>query len=490
MSMSPQTDRQAVAPCAQLLDAHRLSNGWADAADQELTSLTLFQYPAMMPAGLPRDVTAALLQLSGTSRAGPVFDPFVGSGTTITAAMRLGLDAVGWDVNPLAILICRVKSGPLYLSAFDEATKRVLAGGETGPIDERFPNWRHWFTDDVAQGLTNLRTRIVRERSSVTRRFLWLCLAETVRLTSNSRTSSVKLHKRDATQVARRPAPPTVFARVAAQNLERLAAFRTTLEATGFSRRGHYSGTVNLRLGDSRSLRWSGASSKLLLTSPPYGDNRSTIAYGQHAYLPLQWLDLADVDPAAGPGHLTSTYEIDRRSLGGHRRLDDVDASRLHRSSPTLDRLVRELETEPRDRRTRVTSFMRDLDVALRRVPVTVAAGNAAVFIVGSRQVGGKSVQLGQILIELAAHHGLEHLTTLERDIPLHRKRMARRNSVAHTIRREHVVVFRVDPVINRRSILGECGIPGTRLAAPTNASGTIDPHTGDSADGIQLGGA
>jgi len=38
-----------------------------------------------------------------------IFDPFVGSGTIMTEAMMEGLDFTGQDINPLAILICRVK---------------------------------------------------------------------------------------------------------------------------------------------------------------------------------------------------------------------------------------------------------------------------------------------------------------------------------------------------------------------------------------------
>ena len=33
----------------------------------------------------------------------------------------------------------------------------------------------------------------------------------------------------------------------------------------------------------------------LLVTSPPYGDNRTTVPYGQHAFLPLQWVELSDI---------------------------------------------------------------------------------------------------------------------------------------------------------------------------------------------------
>ena len=84
---------------------------------------------------MQRDLTALLLEEAKPAR-GPVFDPFVGSGTVLSAGMALGRDVVGWDVNPLAILICKVKAGPFHLAAFAEAVSRVapatLLNGSAG----------------------------------------------------------------------------------------------------------------------------------------------------------------------------------------------------------------------------------------------------------------------------------------------------------------------------------------------------------------------
>ena len=40
-----------------------------------------------------------------------VVDPFAGVGTTLVEAQRLGLDCVGFEINPFAALVCRVKLG-------------------------------------------------------------------------------------------------------------------------------------------------------------------------------------------------------------------------------------------------------------------------------------------------------------------------------------------------------------------------------------------
>ena len=39
-----------------------------------------------------------------------VFDPFMGSGGVLLESMLCGINSVGFDINPLAVLISRVKT--------------------------------------------------------------------------------------------------------------------------------------------------------------------------------------------------------------------------------------------------------------------------------------------------------------------------------------------------------------------------------------------
>jgi hypothetical protein len=64
-----------------------------------------YRYPARFS---PHFVQAAIEQF--TTPGDLVFDPFVGGGTTLVEAMRLGRAAVGSDINELAIFISQVKT--------------------------------------------------------------------------------------------------------------------------------------------------------------------------------------------------------------------------------------------------------------------------------------------------------------------------------------------------------------------------------------------
>ena len=304
----------------------------------------LFQYPAMMVPQMQREL---LERLREGTRAVSVFDPFVGSGTTMAEAMLQGLDFVGTDVNPLAVLLCRTKAGPFFIDALAHAGDRVVdcaRADRRRSIELAWDGWAKWFRRDVAVGLSRLRRAIRAERQLATRRFLWVCLAETVRLTSNSRTSTVKLHIRPADEIRERSIDAIeTFGRILARNLARFADHRDALGDAGLLRRGHYAGAVEVHLHDVRTgpppCTTRGACD-LLLTSPPYGDNVTTVPYGQHAYLPLQWIDLHDIDRQADERFLATTYAIDSMSLGAPTRGSLEAVAPLRAVSSALDELL------------------------------------------------------------------------------------------------------------------------------------------------------
>jgi hypothetical protein len=63
-----------------------------------------------------------------------VFDPFVGSGTTLVEANVFGADAVGCDISSFNCLLCRVKTAPYGLGALELGLRTVLAEArQAGP---------------------------------------------------------------------------------------------------------------------------------------------------------------------------------------------------------------------------------------------------------------------------------------------------------------------------------------------------------------------
>ncbi len=406
----------------------------------------LFQYPAMMVPLMQQELMKSVIETCpDTIR---VLDPFVGSGTVLTEAMMLGLDFCGQDINPLAVLLCRVKSGPFRSPELairvDVLLKRIRSDSKSS-VEADFPNMLKWFDEIAAIDLSRIRRGIRAEKNLWMRRFFWVCLAETVRQTSNSRTSTFKLHIRPLAELQNRSVSPIqTFQRVLQTNLGHIRTQEQLLERSGLLDHGSYKGNVDVQLGDtSKGLPVSFADPPhdLLITSPPYGDNKTTVPYGQHSYLPLQWIDFEDIDERADKACLRTTHELDTRSLGGRLNRAIQDARILHDASRTLRRTVEKLSELPRDRKGRVAAFCRDLDRTLDPVVNALRPGAYMIWTVGNRTVGGRPVPMDVILEELLSLRGAALIARIPRPIPT--KRMALKNNISQTMRSETILVMR-----------------------------------------------
>jgi hypothetical protein len=311
---------------------------------------SFFQYPAMMVPQMQELLINAVLDTVPHSRR--LFEPFVGAGTVMLAAMKRGLDFMGQDINPLAILLCLAKRGPFFDDALREKRKEVLSlisSDRKIQIEADFPNLKKWFDDNVSLELSRIRRAIRKENSLWCRRFYWVALAETVRLTSNSRTTTFKLHiKPPADLKSGNDSPIKIFAELLKKNIDRLESQKEVLTRFGMVSRGWYRGNITLRVKDSAENESSAAVAErgtydLLVTSPPYGDNKTTVPYGQHSFLPLQWIDLSDISNDLDASCISSTHEIDSRSLGGSLRGVIQDRS-LFDASKTLYHTLKVLQ--------------------------------------------------------------------------------------------------------------------------------------------------
>lgn len=402
-----------------------------------------FQYPGMMVPQMLGPLLDEILRVHPNTR--KVFDPFVGSGTTLTESMARGLDFTGGDINPLAILLCKAKAqqdSHLIISRDAVKLLRDIETDTSSKIDVKFDGMIKWFSPLVRVELSRIRRAIRHQPLLASRRFFWVALAETVRLTSHSRTSTYKLHIRSEADRKNRKSlsAVTVFGEVLLRNLLSLEHQQRTLKA--YAHKGRYDGAVRLRLENIMTPSSSSiVAHDLLLTSPPYGDNKTTVPYGQNSYLPLQWIDFEDIDIEADPSYLSSTAEIDSRSLGGTLKGVQTRQAALQERSDSFAAVMRALEHQPADRAKRVAGFCLDFDHSLSHILDRLKPNALMVWTVGNRRVGGVQVPIDTILLELLAHHSVRPIVTLSRTISS--KRMAQKNQITDTMAQEKILVLR-----------------------------------------------
>ena len=404
----------------------------------------LFQYPArMVPETQELILNEVVKHLPEESW---VLDPFMGSATSLVTTMNFGLNVVGQDINPLAILLSKVKTGPFRYDFFMKDFFYILQTVEEDSrteIDIDFTGINKWFKPEVQVDLSKLRRAIMSMPSISSRRFFWIVLAETIRLTSNDRTSTYKMHAHPLDVTEKRMLDTVKeFKVVAERNLEDLRKFREKLQNKNYLRGNTYNRITRVKFGDSSKKINNSDKFSLVVTSPPYGDNHTTVTYGQHSFLPLQWINLKDINTKLDTSCLNTAQEIDRRSLGGKKlQLSKSQLNKLFSLSPTLDCYFKNVPEGDMKKVEKVVYFMNDLTRTIDNI-INVLNQNAyLIWTIGNRYVNNTEIQNDLILTEILKSKGLNLIVDFERDIL--NKRMPKRNRQSKTMNKEKILIFR-----------------------------------------------
>ncbi len=96
-------------------------------------------------------LTAARLVAAFAEADGVVFDPFCGSGTVLVEAILAGRDAIGTDINPLAVRLARAKTRPRNLAELEAmlAAAREVAAHADARRKARAGASRRYGEEDV-----------------------------------------------------------------------------------------------------------------------------------------------------------------------------------------------------------------------------------------------------------------------------------------------------------------------------------------------------
>jgi site-specific DNA-methyltransferase (cytosine-N4-specific) len=402
----------------------------------------IFQYPAMMVSPMQGELLD--LVASSRDRTQPLaYDPFLGSATTMIESMRRGLPFAGADINPLAVLLAKVESAEATRFDCHQAVRRVTrrARRKQGTVEPPADHWcQKWFRADVAGPLAALAQAIRAERAVEIRRLCWATMAEVVRVSGNMRISAPKLQTRPPHELDREIEVFDQFARLGAQNARNLHARAGQLARHGWMDEGRYLPGLSLSVRDARDQSETPLGADVVLTSPPYGDNDTTMPYGQVSYLPLRWMDVEDIAEGVDLTPLQASKSLDTKSLGGYHGPQPA-ATALGERSPTLASTLAALANQA-DGRRRVENFAYDLDVAFAHILDDCAPGAHLVITIGDRTVRGVAVETSTILIELLATRDAKLVERMTRQIP-RGKRLARRNAYSITIGEEAILIFR-----------------------------------------------
>ncbi|WPC66370.1 DNA methyltransferase [Rhodoferax ferrireducens] len=412
--------------------------------DKRLGAHAMFHYPAMMVPQMQGAILDIICDAAPNTHR--VLDPFVGSGTTLVEAMARGLDFTGIDINPLAILISRAKAVVLSPGQLECSAKRIaseIKADKGRAYFVSFQNQKKWFSKSSSIGISRIARAIESEKDEDVRRVFWVVLARIVRSTCNSRKSTYKLHAKQAEEGAVESVDSALeFETHSKIVISALEAHFKMLHAAEVVSRGTYSGNIVLKIGDvlAEHTPKNTELANIVITSPPYGDNRTTIPYGQYSYLPLKWIPLSDIAGNVTKGIVDNTHSTDTASLGGSAQRAILRGDEMCSSFKQYKETLEALKGNE-DGQKRFAAFASDLKRSIDILSMKTASDGFHVWTVGERKIGGTPIPMAALVTEMLQKNDIQPVYTASRRILS--KRMATRNTVGDTMDAEQIIIAR-----------------------------------------------
>jgi site-specific DNA-methyltransferase (cytosine-N4-specific) len=405
----------------------------------------LATYPAVMVPKMQDE----LMDIITDDESITLLDPFMGSGTVLGLGMEKGYHVIGIDINPYAYLISTVKTTKYVPDRLNETLDLILNQfGKTNVPDLEFRGIEKWYGEKNISELSQIRFIIENISSQKYRKFFWLALGETAKKVSFARSTTSKLHiKSEEDRESQDFDSYEEFEFQARKMINCHIEFYDLMKTKNIAKQ-----KAELKCGDSIEVlnKWVGLRNKvdLIVTSPPYGDNQTTVAYGQNSTLPLRWINVSDFYRGE-TSFIEETYGgIDRESLGGKRySLNEIEENGILLKSQSLNKIWELLLSEKQFEKARkVASFVIDFDEALEKIFDTLKPGGYAVFTTGNRNVHGEQVKLDMILAELSEQKEMKVVYDFKRNILNKRypsKIIKKNNRKIMSINEETVTILR-----------------------------------------------
>lgn len=349
----------------------------------------------------------ALVSMEDLPIGSVVLDPMVGSGTVVRHATELGYEAVGYDMDPLAVMMSRAWTSAVSDPAIDSELQAVLTQVEAlGNTVPSLP-WQqdpdtgkfvdYWFHQNQRADLAKLSFVLESRKASVdgsadSAALNVLCVAfSRIIITkeqgaSLARDTSHSRPHRVATESEYKVIPN--FIRSVTQLRKRLLEHPPT-------------GSANIHRGDARSLGLADGTVDAVVTSPPY---LNAIDYMRGHRMSLVWL-----------GHsIPELRAVRSNSIGAER------ATTPTVSDDVVEVVVSMRGTELLTNRLEgiVVRYAIDLLAMTSEAARVLKPGGRATFVVGNSCIKGRFIDNAAGVANAAAKAGLLVEQSRERDLP------------------------------------------------------------------------
>ena len=354
-------------------------------------------YPAMM---IPQIARTLIEEYKPKGRLDLILDPYMGSGTTLVEASLAGINSIGTDLNPLARLMGKVKT-TLYnnesiLKQFREIQTELIFYTKDKVKErnfDRISNYFFWYNEDTLLKLSYLSQLIKKIKD---KDFFNVVLSEVVREVSFTRNGEFKRYRMNEASIAKfNPDTFALFEKKALRNIEGLKAYNSEVKYN-----------VNASIYDFNTMYGiptdiiKDGDVDMVVTSPPYGDSRTTVAYGQFSRWANEWFNF------------DNAKNLDKLLMGGKKATEEIF------KTASIRDVLDEIDSLEHKRYLEVVSFLNDYYQSIENVAKSVRSGGTVCYVVGDRRVKGVQIPLDYFTAEMFEKFGFKHKITIVREIP------------------------------------------------------------------------
>lgn len=402
--------------------------------DSQYLSHNLHSFPAKFPPQLPRQFILGL-----TEKGEKILDPMLGSGTTVVEAYLTGRYGIGFDIDPLALLLSYVKVTPLQMEDVVKWGNFVLKQAKTmleknqNDLHNYLRNSRdkktkkfidYWFAPKTQIELLALINEIQKINDQTIRSFYKLVfsaiiitktggvsLAFDLAHTRPHRAKVVYNQKGDIFFGKELSENPSSRVKLLTKTLRSpLVEFENSMKKSIEDILKMQTGSLipSINFGDAQSLPLNDSSVDLIVTSPPYAAN--AIDYMRAHKFSLVWMGY----PINELGNKRGEY------IGGE-AVTGISYEDLPTKSAQKVKQVSEVDKK----KGRVLHrYYSEITRTLKEMFRVLKPGKAAIVVIGSSTMRGIDTQSHTALAEIGQTIGFEIPKIGFRDLDRNRRMM------------------------------------------------------------------
>ncbi|MEK7787041.1 MAG: site-specific DNA-methyltransferase [Chloroflexota bacterium] len=389
-------------------------------------------FPAKFPPQLPKLFINELTRPNDV-----VLDPMMGSGTTVIEALLAGRQGIGFDIDPLALRICKAKTTVLTSEDACTAGQKVIEKARhklekhpdslqkkfNSQFDDKTREFiEYWFSPQTIVELMALLGEIEEVEDDATRQFLELIFSAII-ITKSGGVSLARdlAHTRPHRVDDKTPRPA-------------IPEFKKRLEknAKGLLRPFEVTGTANVQFGNSEALPLADDSVDLIVTSPPYASN--AIDYMRAHKFSLVWFGY----------HIKELSELRSKYIGG----ENTSAVEFVPLPDLSSEIVTKVAHFDKKKGATLHRYYSEITRMLSEARRVLKPGKAAIIVVGSSVMKGVDTRTQDCLGEIGTTIGFKLAGIATRILDRDRRMMPARfggqrsTQIEERMHEEYVIAF------------------------------------------------